>query len=75
MTHPTHADIGPADPSTNDESITAVLLDALCSPQLYDIVLREGELFIKPRHHMHPQPARALEGHRLGSSGSSPSAS
>jgi len=39
-----------------NESIMAALLDALCSPQLYEIVLRGGELRIKPRPDMHPQP-------------------
>jgi hypothetical protein len=36
----------------------AALLDALCSPQLYDIALRNGELSIKPRPHMFPQATR-----------------
>ena len=40
------------------ESIMAALLDALCSPQLYDIALRNGELSIKPRPHMFPQATR-----------------
>ena len=61
MTHSPHAKIAPAGSGDYDESIIAVLLDALCSPQLYDIVLCEGELFIKPRPHMHPQPARELQ--------------
>lgn len=51
-THPKSA----AATRRDTESITAALLDALCSPQLYDIILRDGELFIKPRPHMHPQP-------------------
>jgi hypothetical protein len=40
-----------------NEAIMAALLDALCSPQLYEIILRGGELFIKPRPGMHPQAA------------------
>jgi hypothetical protein len=55
VTHPTHAEIAGRDDVA--ESITAALLDALCSPQLYDIVLHNGELFIKPRPHMHPRAA------------------
>jgi hypothetical protein len=58
MTNPTQAKIG-ASRGSYDESIIAALLDALCSPQLYNIVLRGGELFIKPRQHMHPQPVSA----------------
>jgi hypothetical protein len=38
------------------ETIMAALLDALCSPQLYEIILQGGELSIKPRAGMHPQP-------------------
>jgi hypothetical protein len=64
MTHSTGAKIGPVGRGKYDESITAALLDALCSPQLYDIVLRDGELFIKPRHHMHPQQAHELQIHQ-----------
>jgi hypothetical protein len=59
MTNSTEAKICPVGHGNYDESITAALLDALCSPQLYDIVLRDGELFIKPRPHMHPQPVSA----------------
>jgi hypothetical protein len=39
-----------------NETVMTALLDALCSPQLYEIILRGGELFIKPRPGMHPQP-------------------
>ena len=35
--------------------IMAALLDALCSPQLYEITMQAGELFIRPRPGMHPQ--------------------
>ncbi len=49
MAHTTHAK------SAQEESITAALLDALCSPQLYEIVMRNGELYIKPRARMHAQ--------------------
>jgi len=55
MTQPTHIKRAPATRG-DGESITAALLDALCSPQLYEIVMRDGELHIKPRPHMHPQP-------------------
>jgi hypothetical protein len=55
MPHPTQAKTAPANRG-DSESITAALLDALCSPQLYDIVMHGGELLIKPRPHMHPQP-------------------
>ena len=47
----------PAGSHGDAETITAALLDALCSPQLYEIVMRGGELLIKPRAHMHPLPA------------------
>ena len=40
-----------------DESITAALLDALCSPQLYEVVMHGSDLIIKPRPQMHPQKA------------------
>jgi hypothetical protein len=40
-----------------DEAITAALLDALCSPQLYEVVMQGGDLLIRPRPHMHPQKA------------------
>ena len=56
MTNPTQAK-SPAGSRIDSESITAALLDALCSPQLYEIIMRNGELFIKPRPHMHPQAA------------------
>ena len=39
-----------------NETVMAALLDALCSPQLYEITLRGGELFIKPRPGMHLRP-------------------
>ena len=38
------------------DTIMAALLDALCSPRLYEITLRGGELFIKPRPGTHLQP-------------------
>lgn len=41
----------------HSDTIMAALLDALCSPQLYEVTLRGGELFIKPRPGMHLQPA------------------
>jgi len=56
MTNPTQAK-SPTGSRIDSESITAALLDALCSPQLYEIIMRNGELFIKPRPHMHPQVA------------------
>ena len=56
MTNPTHTK-SPAGSRADTESITAALLYALCSPQLYEIIMRNGELFIKPRPHMHPQAA------------------
>ena len=56
MTNPTQAK-SPAGSRADTESITAALLDALCSPQLYEIIMRNGELFIKPRPRMHPQAA------------------
>jgi hypothetical protein len=56
MTNATQAK-SPAGSRIDSESITAALLDALCSPQLYEIIMRNGELFIKPRPHMHPQAA------------------
>jgi hypothetical protein len=40
----------------HNETVMAALLDALCSPQLYEITLRGGELFIKPRPGMHLRP-------------------
>lgn len=40
-----------------DDTIAATLLDALCSPQLYEIVMSDGEISIKPRRDMHAQPA------------------
>jgi hypothetical protein len=43
--------------SDYDESIMAALLDALCSPQLYDVIMRGSDLIIRPRPHMHPQKA------------------
>jgi hypothetical protein len=39
-----------------NETVMAALLDALCSPQLYEIILRDGELLIKPRQGMHYRP-------------------
>jgi hypothetical protein len=36
-----------------DETIMAALLDALCSPQLYEIVSQGTELLIRPRPGMH----------------------
>jgi hypothetical protein len=36
-----------------NETIMAALMDALCSPQLYEITVRNGELLIKPRADMH----------------------
>jgi hypothetical protein len=61
MTDPTPATIAAAGRDDHAESITAALLDALCSPQLYDIALRNGELSIKPRPHMFPQATRDLQ--------------
>jgi hypothetical protein len=58
MTHPAPTTIAAAGRDDHTESIIATLLDALCSPQLYDIALRNGELSIKPRPHMFPQAAR-----------------
>jgi len=58
MTHLTPATLAAADRDNNAESIMAALLDALCSPQLYNIALRNGELSIKPRPHMFPQTTR-----------------
>jgi hypothetical protein len=55
VTHPTPDTIAAAGRDDHAESIIAALLDALCSPQLYDIALRNGELSIKPRPHMFPQ--------------------
>jgi hypothetical protein len=46
------------------ETIMAALLDALCSPQLYEISLQGSELFIKPRAGMHPAPVTADIGSR-----------
>jgi hypothetical protein len=40
----------------HNETVMAALLDALCSPQLYEITLRSGELLIKPRPGMHFRP-------------------
>lgn len=57
MTNSDHATGTHTTTGTYGESILAALLDALCSPQLYDIVMHEGELTITPRPHMHPQPA------------------
>jgi hypothetical protein len=58
MTHPATATLAAAGRDERRESIVAALLDALCSPQLYDITLRNGELSIKPRWHMFPQATR-----------------
>jgi hypothetical protein len=46
------------------ETIMAALLDALCSPQLYEIRLQGSELFIKPRAGMHPAPVTSDIGSR-----------
>jgi hypothetical protein len=51
MTHPVYANAVPS--QHEDSDITVTLLDALCSPHLYDIVECNGELYIKPRIHMH----------------------
>jgi len=53
VTKPLPIDSDPAGRVEDETSITAALLDALCSPHLYEIVLRGGELFIKPRPRMH----------------------
>jgi hypothetical protein len=58
MIDPTLATIAAARRDDHAESIIATLLDALCSPQLYDIALRNGELSIKPRLHMFAQTRR-----------------
>jgi len=49
----TKAKSAAAQPAQDHEWIMATLLDALCSPQLYEIALRGGELLIKPRTGMH----------------------
>ena len=62
MTHHDHIPGASANATECDESIIAALLDALCSPQLYEIVMLDGELNIRPRPHMHPQRELAAVG-------------
>jgi hypothetical protein len=59
MTRQTQLIATSAEHEDYNESIIAALLDALCSPHLYEIDMRNGELFIKPRPHMHWQAAAA----------------
>jgi hypothetical protein len=42
-----------------DANVIAALLDALCSPHLYEIAIQDGVLRIEPRAHMHRRPPSA----------------